>query len=94
MLSRLDKNRFNPISHEAHAADGTWRPAAEPWQHQRVGIVAKEPRSAAAETLRMQADTTQRNVGITELRKERIAHGGLSKHPGGTMKEVLTWASN
>ncbi|EFJ45803.1 hypothetical protein VOLCADRAFT_105820 [Volvox carteri f. nagariensis] len=86
------KNRFNPISHQSIGPDGSLAPATDAWQHQRVGIPAQEPRFAAADTLRVQADTVRRNVGITELRKDRIANGGLSKHPGGTMKEVLTWA--
>ncbi|GLC39827.1 hypothetical protein PLESTB_001385000 [Pleodorina starrii] len=85
------KNRFNPISHQTVGPGGSLAPPTDPWQHQKVGIRAQEPRAAAADTLRVQAETTRRNVGITELRKDRIANGGLSKHPGGTMKEVLTW---
>ncbi|GFR53041.1 hypothetical protein Agub_g15741 [Astrephomene gubernaculifera] len=87
----LGKNRFNPISHQAHGSDGAWAPATDAWQHQRLGIRAQEPRNAASDTLRQQGETARRNISVTELRKERIAHGGLSSHPGGTMKEVLTW---
>ncbi|PNG99583.1 hypothetical protein TSOC_014632, partial [Tetrabaena socialis] len=82
---------FNPISHQQRAPDGTVAPAADPWQHQRVGIRAQEPRAAATDTLRLQAESTKRGVTITEMRRDRIANGGLSKHPGGTMRDVLTW---
>ncbi|GLI62833.1 hypothetical protein VaNZ11_005395 [Volvox africanus] len=86
------KNRFNPISHQSVRPDGSWVPEVDAWQHQRVGITAQEPRIAAADSIKVQADTVRRNIAVTELRKERIANGGLSRHPGGTMKEILTWA--
>ncbi len=75
-LRSQDKNRYNPITGQQRGSDGSLAPVTDPWQHQRVGVKAMEPRAAAADTLKAQAEQQQRSLAITEMRRERIANGG------------------
>ncbi|KAG2425506.1 hypothetical protein HXX76_013715 [Chlamydomonas incerta] len=83
---------FNPIAHTERAADGSWVPATNAWMHQKVGVKQQDPRAAAADTLKHQAEGASRAAAIAEMRKERIAAGGASRPAaGGGAKEALTW---
>ena len=56
---RGEFNKFNPITGNQKAADGGWRPATNPWEHQRPGmrpastISGMEPKSVSAEWLKV-----------------------------------------
>jgi len=90
-------NKFNPITgQQMDPGSGTWKPATDPWQHQKAVIKPASTIQAAMSSSKPDpAARMEKAAEVAEMRKARLANDGLyhTKRTGGTVRDLMQWKS-